>query len=397
MHDDFSRSQICSLLLCAFLASFVPAEEIEPPVSAEAQQSEIRFDYQERPDRPKIKPVSIRYRLQPGETVLLSITMEFLDGWQTFSATHMAEAAEPTEIELEKFFGLEPLVENFVAVPKPVLETPIPDLEWHVHRGSVTWTRKLIVSPSASPGHYGVAGSVSYSVCKNNCTRVRTEFHVGDVDAKESVIRPAVGDASSIAPVNRSTSKSVAPASIIFARQYNSLLDFIGTAITWGGLTVLIPGMWVAVPMVVGLFARLNQSPNYRPLIPLMVFQSTTIATLTTCVLLRAILRATSANSVENSFAALAVVVVAIAVFDMLGFLPWPETSSLAACLRAAVAGLTVSLTILPFTFLNASLIAIAGARGSFLWCLLGSIAFTSTISAPFFFIGLFPTVLKAF
>ncbi|AWM35981.1 hypothetical protein GobsT_62760 [Gemmata obscuriglobus] len=111
---------------------------------------------------------------KPGQTVTFTLTVELNDGYHTYPLTQPDPKADGM-VNVLKFPKADKLV--FVGKtedPKGSLSKEEPDLgikELLYCPGTVTYTRKVVVSPKATPGAVAVKlDTFSLSVCdSNNC------------------------------------------------------------------------------------------------------------------------------------------------------------------------------------------------------------------------------------
>ena len=116
---------------------------------------------------------------KPGQTVTFTLTVELNDGFHTYPTAQLDKQAAAMVNEI-KFLGAESLI--FVGKledPKDVKTKAEPDLgilEMLYCTGSVTYTRKAVVSPKAASGAATVKlASFRLSVCdKDNCFPPKT-------------------------------------------------------------------------------------------------------------------------------------------------------------------------------------------------------------------------------
>ncbi len=216
------KFQVCDASSCTSLtetfevfveaapSSTVTAADGDPVGSSAAEGTDLADSYVIRPTRPKPDPLTLQFELspadaQPGETVILAITMALEDDWHTFGLTpHEKQISNPTEIALLETDNLRPLDEGFRSVPPPDAVTPegLDDNIENMHHGTVTWTRSFEV---AEPGDYGVSGEIAYQICKTSCMPLKAvTFSLG------SLQQPA--DIATASPVSESFVQSAAAA-----------------------------------------------------------------------------------------------------------------------------------------------------------------------------------------
>ncbi len=146
------------------------------------------------PQRGKITdPIAIRFRLapenaQPGEPVLLSITMNLEPEWHTFAMDQNPEnVGNPTVFEVLSTHGLKASEEKFSPNLAPEIRKTMTGKEQRVHHKEITWTLPFVVEKP----QFGVSGSIQYSICREGqCRAPKTvEFELGHVaKAKPAIV-----------------------------------------------------------------------------------------------------------------------------------------------------------------------------------------------------------------
>lgn len=152
-----------------------------------------------------VKKVEARFtpaEAKPGETVTLTLTVELNDGYHTYPTAQPDPKAE-SMVNVLKFPAPGAVV--FVGDthdPKGFATKAEPDVgitELRYYTGSVTYTRKAVVSPKAKPGAAAVKlPEFSLSVCdKTNCfppKKVPVEATLKVLDAPPVPVEKAYAD-----------------------------------------------------------------------------------------------------------------------------------------------------------------------------------------------------------
>lgn len=132
-----------------------------------------------------IDPVKLRFRLspenaQPGESTLLSITMELEPEWHTFAIDQNPEnTGVPTQIEIAAPNGLKLTEKTFSPSLAPELTRTSMGKEQRVHHKQITWTMPLTVEKA----DYGLSGTITYQLCRDTTCRIpkTVAFDLGHV------------------------------------------------------------------------------------------------------------------------------------------------------------------------------------------------------------------------
>ncbi len=149
-----------------------PAPTITPKLnSAFTRMVEAKtFEVDVIPQRVKAPdPIKVRFRLspdnaQPGESVLLSVTMELEPRWHTFALDQDEKKSPglPTLITIDKAFGLKATEDKFSPSLMPDIERTDEGQEQRVHHKQITWTMPFVVETAK----YGVSGLLGYQICR---------------------------------------------------------------------------------------------------------------------------------------------------------------------------------------------------------------------------------------
>lgn len=130
-------------------------------------------------------PIKLRFRLspetaQPGESVLLSVTMELESEWHTFALDQNPDnVGLPTAIQIKTSNGLKSTEEKFSPSLVPEITRTSDGKEQRVHHKQITWTMPFIVEQA----EYGLAGMIRYQLCREKTCRVpkTIAFELGHV------------------------------------------------------------------------------------------------------------------------------------------------------------------------------------------------------------------------
>jgi hypothetical protein len=147
----------------ALVGTFAPAQAEPPEFKDILKKAEAKFE-----------PAEAR----PGQTVTLKLTLQLLDGWNTYPTvqTDKRAKAQANKIEFPEASGVV-FVDALVEPPHPKQKAePIAGIEQLLYYpGGGTWERKAVVPPTAKPGAISAKIKFRVLVCdKDNCLPPRT-------------------------------------------------------------------------------------------------------------------------------------------------------------------------------------------------------------------------------
>lgn len=184
--------------LAEFKGRFVPVTPTAPKV-AEVEDDPATapkpFEIKLVPQRGKVAdPVKVRFRLspedaKPGQSALLSVTMELDEGWHTFALDQDSKnAGLPTLIELDRLNGLKTTEEKFSPSLAPEIATTKEGAKQRVHHKEITWT----IPVSIEKAEYGIAGTLRYQICnEGQCRPLKgVPFELGHIAKAETKPTP---------------------------------------------------------------------------------------------------------------------------------------------------------------------------------------------------------------
>ena len=184
--------------LAEFKGRFQPAAATPPKAAEVEEESGIApkpFEIKLVPQRGKVAdPVKVRFRLspedaKPGQSALLSITMELDAGWHTFALDHDPKnSGLPTLIELTGLHGLKPAEEKFSPSLAPEIAKTSDGVQQRLHHKEITWTMPV----SVEKPDYGIAGTLRYQICREGqCRPLKgVPFELGHITKAVSLLPP---------------------------------------------------------------------------------------------------------------------------------------------------------------------------------------------------------------
>ncbi|MBI5760213.1 MAG: thioredoxin fold domain-containing protein [Planctomycetales bacterium] len=372
-------------------------------------------------------------QVQPGDTVTVSVKAVLGSGWHLY-ALDQAELPDgggplPTAIVVEEFNGLKPLGYGFVG-PSPVVSTNkelYGDSELRHHEGEVIWTRKYEVPASAKPGSITIAGQIGFQICTDFACESPTgmKFHGQVVVSETTVDQPEhfvfggtlksaetkqfIASARPAAP--KAAMAAIAPAPAGVARggaAADGLMAFLLAAITAGFASLLTPCVFPMIPITVSFFLKQSDRQHHKPITMASVYCGGIIATFTVLGFLMSILfGAASLNTLANNAWLNVLIALVMVVFGMnlLGLFEihipnfllsfTSEREGRGGLLGTLFMSLTFTLTSFTCTFAFVGLVLVTAANGEWFRPLLGLLVFSAAFSLPFFFLALFPSLLR--
>lgn len=406
--------QVCDAATCRPLKT--PFEVRLNAASAESAAAPFTFeetrDYKGEPG-----PATLRVELSPndagpGDKVTLSVSLRMDEHWHTYSTTQKpGNAAVATSIKASTVQGLKPLGEGFQPDRKPEIKRPLEDIEQEVYDGEVTWTQQFEVTAEK----YGAAGEVRYQVCdKARCLQPETvAFAVGRVEAGQAVALPAA--AGNVAPMQLggADNPEVAAAEVAGHNENDptraGLIPFLVAAATAGFLALLTPCVFPMVPITVSFFLKQSETEHHRPLFMALVYCAGIMVTFTILGLLMAVFFGAASLTTLANNPWLNLAIAAVLIFfgmNLLGMFElrvpsWLLTWSSGKEGQGGIIGVlfmafTFTLVSFTCTFAFVGFLLVLAANGQYYWPILGMLAFSAAFSLPFFFLALFPSLLKA-
>lgn len=365
--------------------------------AAGADAGEQKGGGEARPD------AQFRTRLAPGkgpDELLLEISVTIPPDFHIYSTEEKGSAR--TEISVSQVAGLEPLEEAFRADHPPLVVeevglegTPVP-AEHFVN--SVTWTKRYRKLAGAAAVPPVVEGIIHYQICGGGVCRLKQQPFSTAQDAPE---KPAVASIPGEA-------KQVSPAGAGGGYKAQGLPAFLIAAFGAGFLALLTPCVFPMVPITVSFFQKQSEKQHHRPVTMAIVYCLGIVATFTILGLVMSILFGPGAlktianNSWLNLFIAGVLVFFGLNLLGMFEIrMPgWLLTYSANQEGRGGFIGvlfmaLTFTLTSFTCTFAFVGALLVYASQGDRIWPTLGLLAFSTAFSLPFFFLALFPSVLK--
>ena len=389
-----------------------------------------------------------KFQVRRGQIFRLTIIGTPKKGWHTYPLTKRTTAQSAIMLSTLKFGqskGLIPLWPIQESEPASVDEGPLGVLLEHEH--SFHWSNDVLVSPDAPPGTTELPIYVKAQVCKGWCEWVETSLKVDvEVSAEDplpmgppllSRIQEKKPDITVIPartpefPVESGPPKAVRsdgkPGSGLISKSHAEykagleaivdklvhkdtkapldLLAFILAGVFWGGVSLITPCVFPMIPITVSFFLKQSEKEHHKPITMALVYSATIIIVLTlAAAFLLSAFRWLSINPIMNYGLGALFVFFALSLFGMYDI----ELPSGLARFTSSKEGqggmvgtifMALTFTIISFACVAPFLGGFGGTAGTTArpWWhnILGGLAFAVTFASPFFFLALFPTLLR--
>jgi thiol:disulfide interchange protein len=357
---------------------------------------------------------------RPGDEVVLQLKTTVEEGWHIFAVDQDPEMAGiPTEITVTPV-GLESLDPAFTPSSPPEIENPLPEITQRVHYGEITWSRRYRVTDAAA----AISGSMRFQICEKVCKPPATaKFSVALTAATTTaaplttpaVTENSVGAPNVATPLSNTDDRSIDSASggpsrsaSTTAPKGQNLLAFMVAAITAGFVALATPCVFPMIPITVAFFLKQEEKRAGSSLRLAIVYCLSIIFAFTILGLAMArIFGGTSLTSLANNpwlnvFFSILFVVFALMLLGLFEFrapnwlLNWTaKRESTGGLLGVVFMALTFTLVSFTCTFAFVGSLLVIAAQGDYLWPILGMLGFSTAFASPFFFLALFPGLLK--
>lgn len=187
--------------------------------------------------------------------------------------------------------------------------------------------------------------------------------------------------------------------------QTSDLLAFVLAGIFWGAISLVTPCVFPMIPITVSFFLKQSEKEHHRPVTMALVYSGTIVIVLTlAAAFLLSVFRWLSVNPIMNYGLGFLFIYFALSLFGMYE-IELPSGLARFTSAHEGQGGL-VGTMFMALTFTIISFACVAPFLGGFggtaagvsrpVWHnLFGGLAFSVTFAAPFFFLALFPTLLR--
>jgi thiol:disulfide interchange protein DsbD len=388
--------------------------------------------------------------------VQLKITGTPVPGYHTYPLTQRADNPNQAVNQLSKLVfddaaGLQPLYP--VEESQPEWEKLEGLGLFLVHGSQFSWAQQLAVPADEPPGSKVIRFHVHLQVCNDQRCLQPTDHHfevpftVSDGPAvvvaeplAPQLSPPAIknvpipsdrGGPTPSAPTAEPPARSEAPAAVSIADTaqehkagldailhelqgqpqakatigMGGLLSFALQGVFWGLVSLLTPCVFPMIPITVSFFLKQSERQHHRPVTMALVYSATIVTVLAiAAVALLSFFRWLSINPITNLALGALFIYFALSLFGMYD-IELPSFLTRFTSARESRGGL-VGTVFMALTFTMVSFACVAPFLGGFggtaagsgitIWHrLVGGVAFAATFAAPFFFLALFPRLLK--
>lgn len=450
----FSKVRISSWLFAGvfFLiaATHVPAQNKTPKF-----EDLLQFDVRVQPEDPFDSRLEMKsngpWKARRGEVVRIQLHGKLKDGWNTYPITQRTSDQPEimlTSYNVEKAPGITPLWPLRESSPK-VAKLDNETLFKLVHE--FTWSQDFLIGDDSPMGTLTVPIKLNLQICDKACIWFKHTENVSIDVSDESPLptSPEVEERRKLArPPITVVPTGAAPAPAKDARgpkedrrgprseglirdshdQYKAkmdaitqqieaqenatakgkpkvdLLSFILAGIFWGAISLITPCVFPMIPITVSFFLKQSEKEHHRPIVMASVYSLTIVIVLTlAAAFLLSAFRLLSVHPLTNYFIGGLFVFFALSLFGMYE-IELPQSLAQFTSSREGKGGL-VGTIFMALTFTIISFACVAPFLGGFSGTsaedrpmyhnLLGGLAFATTFASPFFFLALFPALLR--
>jgi thiol:disulfide interchange protein DsbD len=377
---------------------------------------------------------------KPGETVTWKLVVELAPGWHTYPTSQVDPKAEDnvTAITFPKGGDLDFVEDLKEPTFKSKAEPEAGIRELHYLEDKIlVWERKAVVSPNAKAGRLDVKVPVRIQVCDaNRCLPWQElEFAAPLTITPDGSIPPEPKRAAPT-PTPSTAPKDVPkpvdpgpPAPAVAATgdgphgsagSNEGLLSFMISGIIWGAISLLTPCVFPMIPITVSFFLKQSEKEHHRPFAMALTYSATIVVVLTIgAVLLLGFFQVASQHWATNLLLGGLFIFFALSLFGMYeitlpsGLANYTSTQqgrggSIGTIFMALTFSIISFSCVAPFLGGFAALVPSFGnvvemiKAGDFAKLgqvfgklFLGALAFSVTFASPFFFLALFPSLLR--
>ncbi len=354
----------------------------------------------------KVTPVPTDVR--PLETLNLNILVQIEKGYHIYAA-HPDMSLNPTEISYDDTTLFEQI--GILSEPEPQTQYDKNfDMLIGFHEGNFTLSQKLKISSVSAPGNTAISGTFDYLACdETRCIPVRDPFRFALNITDGPARADHIFDVQTEYPAKTipDGGEQTAQMDVVHEAIGKGLIPFLLLALSMGFLALLTPCVFPMIPITVSYFTKQGEQKGSKPFKDAFIYAVGIILIFTFLGLILAVtLGATGANQLAaspwmNLFIAILFVVFAFSLFGHFELqLPSKVRQfSLAQESRGGRIGIifmafTFTITSFTCTVQFVGLLLVAASQGSFLWPIIGLVAFSAAFAFPFFFLALFPEYL---
>jgi thiol:disulfide interchange protein DsbD len=373
-----------SLLL--LLAALLPAQETPLPRRGPKAEAKVLAV---RPEKPQVKV---------GETFKVAFDLEITPGWYIYP-TYKTTTGTETKVVLEAAE-----VAGKYEEPKAKVHPKEGDQEaYDYHDGKITLTVPIHLKRGPKPGPFEVKGILDYQICAASCIPRKDPFSF-PIAVLEGEVEPA--PAAPAAPQGGTSAEAAAQEEL----DKRGTVGFLLFAMGGGLISLVMPCVYPLIPITVTYFVKQGQGSRAKGIALSSAYAAGIILVFTAIGFLFSILlgadgpRLFAANPWVNLGVGALFFWFAFSLFGLYDIsLPSWLVGSATTARRSGVGGafiLGALFSVVTFTCtipIAAAVLAVpaAGGAGNKFIGLFAMFAYSATMAAPFFLLGLFPSLLK--
>lgn len=354
----------------------------------------------------KEDPVSVsaaldRAEIRPGEGFALRVTADIEPPWHIYAMALANETGIPSRPALSDGHPFRVL--------GPWKESPFHVFTWaglgdfEIHEKEAVFTLPLAVPAGLAPGTYALSGVLAQQACtEEECLPTKKLPFSVEVAIVAGEPRPALLPAETSAPPDAGGAPPRGGSDVDGAIQAG-LGSFLLLAVVSGLAALLMPCVYPMIPITVSFFAKEASRRGKPPVALGLLYAIGIVGTFTGVGLLFSVVLGGSINAfVANPWVNLTIAglffAFALSLFGLFEIqLPSFVVNAAGGADRSGALGVLV----MGFAFSVASFtctvqfvgtLLVMAAQGDRLWPVLGLLAFSGTLAAPFFLLSLFPS-----
>jgi thiol:disulfide interchange protein len=384
------------------------------------------------------------WKVRRGQVVRVELTGTIKDGWNTYPITLRTPEQSPgqlTKWAIQAPKGIVPLLPIFESQPSLAHEAVIGD--YLKYTKQFVWSQEVFVSSDSPTGKVDVPIKLDIQFCAGNCIWfapvIPASIDVSDetpdsvspdLTARVKAVLEPVKKTEALPPtpakpdhsasrsegliddtferyedkMNQLAERITASAKAVADAGRSDLGSFILAGIFWGFISLITPCVFPMIPITVSFFLKQSEKEHHRPIVMASVYSLTIVVVLTAAAaFLLSIFREMSIHPITNYIIGGLFIFFALSLFGMYE-IELPNFMAKFTSSREGQGGI-VGTIFMALTFTIISFACVAPFLGGFsgtaadarpLWHnILGGLAFAVTFASPFFFLALFPTLLK--
>ncbi|MSR29934.1 MAG: hypothetical protein EXR99_00370 [Gemmataceae bacterium] len=404
------------ILFLLFASGRAFSQEFAPPALADRVDIKITLQPAD-PFSDGNKSNAKELQVRRGEIFSLVVQGAPKPGFHTYPITQRGEEQDEA--------GLSILEIKANAYFKPLFPIQESQPEWKdggkgvgfylEHEKPFTWVQEVFVKEDAKPGKENLKLHIRLQACDSKCVWGELNLDIPVEITKADAIQPS---AEELARVNKPASKAKVlpvPGSQVGKPQEpgakgksgaaDGYLAFALQGMFWGAISLVTPCVFPMIPITVSYFLKQSEKTHHRPVAMALIYSFTIIVVLTfSAVALLSFFRLLSVHPAMNFGLGLLFVFFAL---SLLGMYDIELPSGLAHFTsshqgQGGVLGtifMALTFTVVSFACVAPFLGGFGGTAAdnnlSFLHRVIGGFAFSITFASPFFFLALFPGLLK--